>query len=249
MDDLPQREAGLQAGHHLVLHQVLHLERHARQRDDDVPLALEPHARGRAVGVEQHRAARGDHRLRTVEFVELDAAFGEHFLNVPGHPFVVAHVAAEHLREGLFGDVVLRGAESSGDDGHLRAGEGALRGFDDLRAVVADRDFLADHDARRIEVLGDGDRIGVDDLPDEYFVADGDDGCLHVWGYFCPDPGRRSSSDSPSDAFPAVPTASGADASGFSPFCTDSPAARMAAGFSAAAISSRHTSLTIPGPL
>ena len=79
--------------------------------------------------------------------------------------------------------------------------------------------------------------------------ADGDDGCLHVWGYFCPDPGRRSSSDSPSDAFPAVPTASGADASGFSPFCTDSPAARMAAGFSAAAISSRHTALTIPGPL
>ena len=66
---------------------------------------------------------------------------------------------------------------------------GRKDGFDDLRAVVADREPLADHDARGVEVFGDGDRIGVHDLADENFVADGDDGCLHGWSYFCPEPG------------------------------------------------------------
>ena len=168
---------------------MLHLERYARKRHRDVSVAFEPHARGRAVGVEQHRAARGNHRLRAIQFVELDAPFGEHLFYVAGDPLIVAHLAAEHLREGLLGDVVLRGAESAGDDGDLRSGHGASDGFDDLRAVVADRELLADHDARGVEVFGDGDRIGVHDLADEDFVADGDDGCLHGWSYFCPEPG------------------------------------------------------------
>ena len=170
---------GFQPRHHLVLHQVLHLERHARQRHHDVPVAFEPHARGRAVGVEQHRAACGDHRLRAVQLVELDAPFREHSLHVVRDPLVAAHLAAEHLREGLLGDVVLRGAEAAGDDGDLRSRQGPFDGFDDLRAVVADRELLADHDARGVEVFGNGYRIGVHDLADEYFVADGDDGCLH----------------------------------------------------------------------
>ena len=179
VDDLPQREMGLQAGHHLVFDQVFHFEGYARQRDDHVPVAFEPHARGCAVGVEQDRAACGNHCLRAVELVEPDAALGEHFLDVLRYPLVIAHFAVEHLCEGLLGDVVLRGAEASRDDGHLRAREGVFHGLDNLCPVVADRDFLADHDAGRIEVFGNGNRIGIHDLSDEYFIADGDDCRFH----------------------------------------------------------------------
>ena len=179
MDDLPQGETGLQTRHHFVLHQVLHFEGNARERDDDVSVAFEPHARGRAVGVEEHRAARGDHRLRAVQLVEVDAAFGEHPLDVRGHPFVVAHVAAEQFGERLFGDVVLRGAQAARDDRHLRHAERPLHGAGDLRAVVADRDFFADDDARGVEVLGDGYGVRIHDLADEDFIADGDDRCFH----------------------------------------------------------------------
>ena len=184
VDDLPQGEAGFQTRHHLVLHQVLHFEGYARERDDDVPVAFEPHARGRAVGVEEHRAARGDHRLRAVQLVEVDAAFGEHPLDVRGHPFVVAHVAAEQFGERLFGDVVLRGAQAARDDRHLRHAERPLHGAGNLRAVVADRDFFADDDARGVEVLGDGYGVRVHDLAYEDFVADRENGRFHIYSEF-----------------------------------------------------------------
>ena len=49
-----------------------------------------------------------------------------------GDPLVIVHLAVKQLCEGLFGDVVLRGAEAAGDDGDFRRGEGPFDGLDDL---------------------------------------------------------------------------------------------------------------------
>ncbi len=54
--DLPQGETGFQTRHYLVGHQVLHFEGDARQRNHDLAVLFEPHAGGRAVGVEKHGA-------------------------------------------------------------------------------------------------------------------------------------------------------------------------------------------------
>ena len=48
-----------------------------------------------------------------------------------------------------------------------------------IHIFVAHRAFLFDDDARRVEVTGDGDGVGIDDLPDQDFVADRKDGGFH----------------------------------------------------------------------
>ena len=180
MDDLAQREAPAEPRHDLVLHEVLHFEGHARQRDHRAAVAFEPHAGGRAVGVEEHRARRGHEGLRAVQFVVFDAARREHAFDVGGDRLVADHAAAEECGERLLGDVVLRGAQTSGQHDDLRVAERALHGFGDACGVVAHR-VLGEHDdARGVEVAGDGDRIGVGDLSDQNLVADGDDRGFHA---------------------------------------------------------------------
>ena len=166
-----------QARHHFVLHQVFHLVGDTGQRDYHLAVAFEPHARSRAVGVEQHRAAGRNHRLPAVEFVELDAAPFEHAFHMVGDPLVGHQFAAEHSGQGLFGDVVLGGAEPPGDDDDVGISQGAFHAPDDLCAVVADRNLFVYDDAGGVEVLGYGVRIH--DLADEDFIADGDDRCFH----------------------------------------------------------------------
>ena len=181
MDNLAEREVRLQTRHHLVLHQVLHLEGYARQRDDHLAAPLEPHAGGRAVGVEEHRAALGYERLAAVEFVEVDAARLEHPPDVLLDRRVDNQPTVEHLGEGLLRDVVLRGAEAARENHDVGLGEAALERFDDLPAVVAYRALLVHDDTRRVEVFGNGYRIGVHNLADENLIADGQDGGLHGW--------------------------------------------------------------------
>ena len=143
------------------------------QRDYHLAVAFEPHARSRAVGVEQHRAAGRNHRLPAVEFVELDAAPFEHAFHMVGDPLVGHQFAAEHSGQGLFGDVVLGGAEPPGDDDDVGISQGAFHAPDDLCAVVADRNLFVYDDAGGVEVLGDGYGVRIHDLADEDFIADG----------------------------------------------------------------------------
>ena len=99
---------------------------------------------------------------------------------MPGDPFVAHQFAAEQLGERTFGDVVLRGTEAAGEDRHVAAVHGAAERGDDGVAVVADPiPFSATTMPRRVEVAGDGCGVGVDDLSDEDFVADGDDRGFH----------------------------------------------------------------------
>ena len=179
MYDLAQFEVRLEPRHDLVLHQMLHFVGYARQRNDHFAAAFEPHARRRAVRVEQHRAAGRNQSLSAVEVVEFDAPLFEHPFYMVGDGLVRDEFAAEHFGQRLFGDVVLGGAESAGDDCDVRLAEGAFHAPDDLRAVIADRDFFMHDDARGVEVAGDGYGIGIHDLTDEDFIADSDDRCFH----------------------------------------------------------------------
>lgn len=173
-------EVALQARHHLVLHQVLHLEGHARQRHHDASaVGLEPHARGRTVKVGQHGAGVGHQSLRAVQLVELYAAACEHRAYVLGHGLVLDHACAEDAREGELGDVVLGGAEASRQDHHLRLRQRMAQRLLDASGVVAHRETFGNGYACGVELLGYACRVGIDDLTDEDLVAYGDYGCLY----------------------------------------------------------------------
>ena len=117
--------------------------------------------------------------MAAVEFVEFDAPLFEHPFYMVGDGLVRDELTAEHFGQRLFGDVVFGGAESAGDDCDVRLAEGAFHAPDDLRAVIADRDFFMHDDACGVEVAGDGYGIGIHDLADEDFIADSDDRCFH----------------------------------------------------------------------
>lgn len=177
--DLPQGETGFQTRHYLVGHQVLHFEGDARQRNHDLAVLFEPHAGGRAVGVEKHGAARRDERLIAVQAVVFDSACFEHAPHVVGDGLIAYEPGAEELGEGLFRDVVLGGAEAAGQDDYVALVHGPFYGLGDLLALVADRCALPDDDARIVQVTGDRRRIGIHDLPDQDFVADRKNRCFH----------------------------------------------------------------------
>ena len=179
VDNLPQGKACFETRHHLVLHQVLHLVGHPGQRDDDTPLRFEPHAGSCTVGVVQDGAAGRHLGLRTIQGIERDSASREQLLDMRSHRFVVAHRAMKELGEGLLRDVVLRRAETAGEDHDLRLLHGASNRGSDLIGPIADRTLLAHDNSCRVEVLGDGYGVGIDDLSDQDLVADGNNGCLH----------------------------------------------------------------------
>ncbi len=186
MYDLAPVEMGGQARHHFRLHQFFHLEGDARQGNDRLAAPGEPHAGGRAVHVLQHLCGGGDHRLFAVQFVVFDAAGGEYPLVAFVGGGIAHHVAAEDSGERLFRDVVFRGAEAAGDDHRVGGAQGTLYGLSDLPPVVAHGEFPYHGESRFVQPCGDPCRIGVDDLSDEDFVADGDDLCFHVSVWFYP---------------------------------------------------------------
>lgn len=179
-----QRESRLESGQHLVLHQVPHLERDARQRYDYLAVTLEPHARGCPVCIEQHRAALRNHRLAAVEFVELYAALRQHAAHVFLDFRVVDQTAAEHARKGGFGYVVLCGAEPAGGDDDVAAAESLLYAAHDLCGIVTDRGALADDYACCVELLRYVRGVGIDDLTYQNLVADCYDLCIHGYWRF-----------------------------------------------------------------
>ena len=173
VDNLTQVKASLQAGHHFILHQMLHLEGNTRQRDNHTSLVLEPHTGGGAVGVVQHRTDSRHFGLRTIQRIEGDASLGKHTLNMLSYSLIEAHLAMEKLGQGLLCDVVLRGAKATGQDNHLGALLGTTNRLHDLLAAVANRGLLAHDNAGCIELAGNRHGIGIDNLANENLIANG----------------------------------------------------------------------------
>ena len=131
------------------------------------------------MAVEQHDAVVRHKRLILVQVVELDAPCLEHFLDVLGHRLVADQLAAEQLGQGLLRDVVLGGAQTAREDDDVAVTHGLFDRVDDLLTLVADRGALPYDNARRIQMAGDGYRVGIHDLTDQDFVSDRYDGCFH----------------------------------------------------------------------
>ena len=120
VDDVTGGKPFTQARDDALAHQPLHLERHARQRDHHLGVwrvgNIEPHARGGAEGVVEHRAAAGHPGLLPVDVGEL-AAEGSHALpHIVEGLFVLVQLAVEKVAKHLFGEVVLGGTEPAGDN-------------------------------------------------------------------------------------------------------------------------------------
>ena len=174
-----QREVRPQARQYFVRDQRFHFERYAGHRHQYFPAALEPHSRGRTVAVRQYRTAVRHERLSPVQFVECDSAYGQLPPDRFIHLFIADQPHTEQLRERMFGDVVPGRAESPGDQHDAYPCERFVHGPRDLVRIVLYRGDLRYFDSVFAERAAQPCRIGVDDLSDQQFVADGDNFCLH----------------------------------------------------------------------
>ena len=92
---------------------------------------------------------------------------------------MLAGIKMHYERIGRKVNVVAFAGDGASVDAGMQCLSGAAERGDDGIAVVADRFLFGNDDARRVEVAGDGCGVGVDDLSDEDFVADGDDRGFH----------------------------------------------------------------------
>ena len=90
----------------------------------------------------------------------------------------VGEAGVEILAQGVFGDVVFGGTESAGEEHDVGALLRLSEGGTDLFGVVVNGGDLTDYVAPFVEACRHPGAVGVDDLADEEFVADGDYFCL-----------------------------------------------------------------------
>ena len=95
---------------------------------------------------------------------------------------MLAGIKMHYERIGRKVNVVAFAGDGASVDAGMQCLSGAAERGDDGIAVVADRFLFGNDDARRVEVTGDGDGVGIDDLPDQDFVADRKDGGFHCIG-------------------------------------------------------------------
>ena len=86
---------------------------------------------------------------------------------------------AEHLGDGLAGDVVLGRTEPAAADHGVAASQGLADGGDDAGLVVTDLDLEVGVDAGEGQLFADPGRVGVDHLAEQQFRADGQDLAAH----------------------------------------------------------------------
>lgn len=140
---------------------------------------LEPHDGGCPDAVADDAAACRDEGLSGGEAVELQSAFAEDIDDVGGHVGVFAECAAEYFAEGLLGDVVACGAESSSGQDNVGATEGFGDCATDFRGRVGDDGHVGDFPTFGVHCAREEAAVGVDDLSDEEFVADDNNRDFH----------------------------------------------------------------------
>ena len=116
-------------------------------------------------------------RLR---FRHVDATAGEEAAQVGFGVGVDAGGLADGGGDGVTGDVVFGGAEAAGAEDEVGALQGGLHEFAEARLVIADLVHVVEVDAERGQALGDVVGVGVLDVGEEDFGADGDDLCAHA---------------------------------------------------------------------
>ena len=177
--DRVESEMFVQPRQHLLADQRFHFERDARQRYEHFAVPLEPHARSRSATVRQDGASVRHEGLALIQFVEVDVPYGSHRAHLLVDGLVAYQFHAEQPGQRMFGDVVLGRAETAGADDDVGVRQRLRDGFGDRFGSVGYRSDPVDFDSGRVQLFADPCRVGVDDLSDQNFVADGNDFCLH----------------------------------------------------------------------
>ena len=89
-----------------------------------------------------------------------------------GNGLILVHRRVEDSRQRMFGNVVLRGTQTSRNDNHLGLRVGTRKRLLDLLGIVADGELLHDGYASTVEVFGYAYGVGIDDLSNKYLIAD-----------------------------------------------------------------------------
>ena len=91
--------------------------------------------------------------------------------------------ASGELGQNAFRDIILRGTETACSKDDIIDGQFVAEVVQDFVAVVPDGQHAGDTDAGLFERDGKAGRVGVHNLADEDFIADGADGSLdHAFG-------------------------------------------------------------------
>ena len=170
-------EALAQVGQHADLHQVFHLARHARQRDDDVAFFLDDEDRGGADRVLDGGGAFGDIGLALVVLGGLAAKAAEALLDLLPQLGAVFGLDAHGQGHGLAGGVVYRWAKPAGGDDDIAAFQRLLDGLGNAFGVVADGGFAIQVNPGIAQLAGQVAGIGIYDLAQQDFGSDGDNFC------------------------------------------------------------------------
>lgn len=175
MDDGRKLEPLAQLRDHFLLHQAFHLMRNSWQGDIDPAVFLEPHPGGGSQRIEQCGSVFRYFRLSAVQFGHFSSTGPKDAFDIRQGRAIQTHTRLEEFGKGLFGDIVFGRTKTTGDQDDARPLPGLVERLEDVLLVIADRSDLFDPDPDLVQSLTDPGTVGVDDLPDQELVADGDD--------------------------------------------------------------------------
>ena len=122
--------------------------------------------------VDDLMALGGHHRLLAVVGGRLAASTGKVAGDLLPLGRIEDQLVAEAGGDGLFGQVVRRGAEAAGEDQQVAAALGLVDEVGQTAMVVADGALPLDGDAQIGQLPAEVLRVGVEDLPHQEFRAD-----------------------------------------------------------------------------
>ena len=169
----------LEIGQHEGIEHREQLARRSGQQDRRLAVRFHDAAGRRAIRVREQDRIAGEAGLLEIvrrHFASLVTEVGGEPLDLLRNGFAVK---TERGGDGLFGEVVVRGAEAAREKHYIRAGKRRMHDFRQTRSVVADRDMIAAGKAERGDMPRNVLRVGIQNLSHEKLGTDGDDLCNH----------------------------------------------------------------------
>ena len=168
---LQTRILRLQLRHHAPVHQILHLERHARQRNQRLPPLLEPHPRGSPLHIPQHTAPLRQPSLRAVPLIHRQAPVAQQLLQPPQRLPVLHQPHPEILRQHLLRHIILRRAQAPRHHNQIRRPHRIIHRIVNLLPPVRHGQHLHHLHAYLCQPPGNIPRIGIQYLPHQNLVS------------------------------------------------------------------------------
>ena len=165
----------LQVGDHPVAEHHLALPGGTGEHEHVAPVGLKGHAGGGAPVILQHSAPLGEHGLLEVVFSHGPLHLDKAVTNSLGRGLVEEEPLAEGLGQSHLGQVVAGRTQTAGGDDDIRTGPGNVHRLADPLRVVPHHGVVKDVDAQLGQALGDHLGVGVCNVAQQQFRADGDE--------------------------------------------------------------------------